>query len=168
MFIPLRRATKHFLKNIWLTEAFSMGSIFCTLTPPYCYIKKFLHQNWSIWWCLVCSFLPILKQNFCWFFSRVLTTKYFILHRFKIDPQKGFFYTPHPWGKSTKVFFQKWQKTAYQTKLILFWWIWWSFTYQFIQFATKKIRLFFSRVYHTQKATFFPKFVLKKSVILCV
>ena len=61
------------------------------------------------------NFLPIWKQNFCWFFSRVLTTKYFILHRFKIDPQKGFFYTPHPWGKSTKVFFQKWQKTAYQT-----------------------------------------------------
>ena len=48
-------------------------------------------------------------------FSRVLTTKYFILHRFKIDLQKAFFYTPHPWGKSTKVFFQKWQKTAYQT-----------------------------------------------------
>ena len=47
----------------------------------------------------------------------MLTTKYFILHRFKIDPQKGFFYTPHPWGKSTKVFFQKWQKTAYQTSL---------------------------------------------------
>ena len=48
-------------------------------------------------------------------FSRVLTTKYFILHRFKIDLQKAFFYTPHPWGKSTKVFFQKWQKTTYQT-----------------------------------------------------
>ena len=61
------------------------------------------------------NFLPIWKQNFCWFFSKVLTTKYFIFHRFKIDPQKGFFYTPHPWGKSTKVFFQKWQKTAYQT-----------------------------------------------------
>ena len=55
------------------------------------------------------------SQFFCWFFSRVLTTKYFILHRFKIDPQKAFFYTPHPWGKSTKVFFQKWQKTTYQT-----------------------------------------------------
>ena len=24
-------------------------------------------QNWSIWWSLVCNFLPILKQNFCLF-----------------------------------------------------------------------------------------------------
>ena len=57
------------------------------------------HENWLIWWCLVCGFLSISKQKFCLVSSRVLTTKYHILTESKIDPQKAFFYTPYPWGK---------------------------------------------------------------------
>ena len=61
------------------------------------------------------QFFASFETKLLLIFLKGIGTKYFILHRFKIDPPKGFFYTPHPWGKSTKVFFQKWQKTAYQT-----------------------------------------------------
>ena len=44
-------------------------------------IKSMQHyENWSIWRCLVCCFLPILKGHFCLYSSRALTT-YLILHR---------------------------------------------------------------------------------------
>ena len=143
-----------------------------------------LISNWSkkYQFCLVCYFLPILKQNFCWFSSKVLTTKYFILHRFKIDPQKGFFYTPHPWGKSTKVFFQKWQKTAYQTSsnrsiLMVFdrfndvWLLWYAV---FCQFSNKTFVdfpegywqqniSFYIDLKSTPKKVFFIRHILEKN-----
>jgi len=54
---------------------------------------------WSIWWCLVCSFWPILKWVFCTFFSRVLPTKLFNFHWLKMDPKKTFF-VRHTLGKN--------------------------------------------------------------------
>jgi hypothetical protein len=40
---------------------------------------------------LVCSFLPILREKFYLFSSRVLATKYLILNGFKLDTKKTFF-----------------------------------------------------------------------------
>ena len=84
---PLRKINKNFVSK------FTKNCI------PNIIKSTNFHGFWSIWWCLVCSFLWILKQIFCLFSSRVLTTKYLILQRFKIDPQNAFFYTPHPWVK---------------------------------------------------------------------
>jgi len=44
-------------------------------------------------------FFAIFETKILFIFSRVLTTKYLILHGFKIDHRKAFFYTPHPRGK---------------------------------------------------------------------
>ena len=68
-------------KNIFLyaTPLRKINTIFVSKLPKNCIpniIKSIkFHSFWSIWWCLVCSFLSILKQKLCLFFSRVWRIK---------------------------------------------------------------------------------------------
>ena len=48
---------------------------------------------------MVCIFLPILREKFCLFSSRALTTKYLILNGFKMYSKKLFF-TRHTFEKN--------------------------------------------------------------------
>jgi len=71
-------------------------------------------------------------------------------------PPKSFFYTLHPWGKSTKVLFQNWQNIAYQTssnrsKTMKIWSIWWCVVYRFLPILTQDVFLFFWIVLATKK-----------------
>ena len=77
--MPLGKCTKYSFQN-WKKTAYQTSSN-----------RSKNMKIWSIWWCLVCRFFSILKWIFCTFFPRVLPTKLFNFHWFKMDPKNNFF-----------------------------------------------------------------------------
>ena len=52
------------------------------------------HEFWSIWWCLVCSFLSIIKTKLLFIFPKSFHDKniwFYMDSNFKMPPQKIFF-----------------------------------------------------------------------------
>ena len=75
MSIPLRKISKTFLSKLAKN---CIPNIIKSIN---------FHSFWSIWWCLVCTFLSILKQKLCLFSSRVWRIKNVFLVS-KLNPFK--------------------------------------------------------------------------------